>query len=335
MILNLQKFIKKEQPIWSELETMLERIGAEPFGTFGLDELKRFHYLAERTAADLVHIRAFVTQRELQSYLESLVSRAFGEIQEKRTNSMRFHPLRWFLKTFPQTFRRHARCFALSVAITIAGVLFGGGAVVFDPAAKEALMPFAHLQGDPSERVAKEEARGDKERRQSKGQFSAYLMTHNTRVSVLVLALGITWGVGSVILLFYNGVILGAVLADYLLAGEGVFLSGWLLPHGSVEIPAILIAGQAGLLLAGAMIGWGNRLSLRMRLRTIAPDLVTLIGGVACLLVWAGLVEAFLSQDHEPVIPYVVKISIGLVALILLTAFLWLGGRKGVGEVAY
>jgi uncharacterized membrane protein SpoIIM required for sporulation len=197
------------------------------------------------------------------------------------------------------------------------------------------LMPFAHLQGDPSERVAKEEARGDKERRQSKGQFSAYLMTHNTRVSVLVLALGITWGVGSVILLFYNGVILGAVLADYLLAGEGVFLSGWLLPHGSVEIPAILIAGQAGLLLAGAMIGWGNRLSLRMRLRTIAPDLVTLIGGVACLLVWAGLVEAFLSQDHEPVIPYVVKISIGLVALILLTAFLWLGGRKGVGEVAY
>ena len=72
------------------------------------------------------------------------------------------------------------------------------------------------------------------------------------------MATGITWGAGTLILLFYNGVILGAVAADYIAGGQGVFLAGWLLPHGSIEIPAILLGGQAGFILAGALIGWGE-----------------------------------------------------------------------------
>ncbi len=86
--------------------------------------------------------------------------------------------------------------------------------------------------------------------------------------------------------------------------GKQSFCSAGLMPHGVVEIPAILIAGQAGLVLARAVIGWGTRDSFKMRLRAIRNDLMTLIGGVAILLVWAGTIEAFLSQYHEPVIPY-------------------------------
>lgn len=327
MIINLQKFIDEEQPVWDELDGLLVKIGREPYGKYSLEQLKRFHYLAERTSADLVHIREFVTQTELQAYLESLVSRAYSEIQEKKSNSMRFRPIHWFFKTFPQTFRKHARCFALSLSITMLGALFGGGAVMFDPEAKTALMPFSHLEGDPSDRVAKEESKTEL-KMEGKGAFSAMLMTHNTKVSIFVLALGISFGAGSTILLFYNGVILGAVMADYLIAGEGVFLTAWLLPHGSVEIPAILIAGQAGLVLGGAMIGWGNRLTMKMRMRAIVPDLVTLIGGVAVLLVWAGIVEAYFSQDHEPVLPYALKIAVGMVELVLLFSFLNLSGRE-------
>jgi uncharacterized membrane protein SpoIIM required for sporulation len=137
-----------------------------------------------------------------------------------------------------------------------------------------------------------------------------------------------TWGVGTITLLFYNGVILGAVVVDYTAAGQTKFLLGWLLPHGAFEIPAILIAGQAGLVLAGALIGWGQRTSLRLRLRAIAGDLVTLIAGVALFLVWAGFVEAFLSQYHEPVIPYGVKIGFGITELFLLILFFGKCGTK-------
>ena len=139
--------------------------------------------------------------------------------------------------------------------------------------------------------------------------------------------MGITWGIGTLILLFYNGVILGAVALDYVLAGEASFLFGWLLPHGVVELPAILLAGQSGLVLAGALIGWGKSISLKTRLRKISSDLVTLIMGVAVMLIWAGIIEAFFSQYHEPVIPYGAKIVFGLLELLMLVLFLAMSGR--------
>jgi len=147
------------------------------------------------------------------------------------------------------------------------------------------------------------------------------LMTHNTQVSIFTLALGMTWGVGTIIMLFYNGVILGAVAVDYVRAGQTKFLLGWLMPHGVIEIPAILIAGQAGLLLAAALIGRGNRQPLRARLRGVSGDVVTLIMGVALMLIWAGFIESFLSQYHEPIIPYIFKIAFGGVELVLLILF--------------
>ena len=154
-------------------------------------------------------------------------------------------------------------------------------------------------------------------------------MTHNTRVSIFTLALGMTWGIGSLIMLFYNGVILGAVAVDYIRAGQTKFLLGWLMPHGVIEIPAILIAGQAGLMLAFAIIGRGNRSPFRARLRGISGDVVTLIFGVGLMLVWAGFIEAFLSQYHEPIIPYTAKIAFGCVELILLILFY---AKSGTGK---
>ena len=128
--------------------------------------------------------------------------------------------------------------------------------------------------------------------------------------------------------------ILGAVCLDYMLDGQTVFLFGWLLPHGSFEIPAILIGGQAGFVLARALIGWGTRDGIRSRLRAIVPDLATLIGGVALMLVWAGIIEAFFSQYHAPVLPYWLKITFGAIELTLLTAFLLRGGIKSESEGA-
>ena len=161
--------------------------------------------------------------------------------------------------------------------------------------------------------------------------FSSYLITHNTKVSIFSMALGMTWGVGTVILLLYNGIILGAISLDYIISGETVFLLGWLLPHGAIEIPAILLASQAGLVLAGALIGWENRsLSIKIRLRKTSGDIVTLISGAAIMLVWAGIIEAFLSQYHEPVIPYEAKIGFGVFEIVLLATFLWKSGRKTV-----
>jgi uncharacterized membrane protein SpoIIM required for sporulation len=158
--------------------------------------------------------------------------------------------------------------------------------------------------------------------------WAADLMRHNTTIAIYTLALGLTFGVGTLVKLFQNGVILGAISLDYMLDGQSTFLFAWLLPHGSFEIPAILIAGQAGFVLAHALIGWGTRDGLRTRLRTITPDIATLIGGVAIMLVWAGFVESFFSQYHAPIMPYWVKILFGSLELCALVAFYGWCGRK-------
>ncbi|MBI5115714.1 stage II sporulation protein M [Candidatus Poribacteria bacterium] len=333
MIVDLQRFVASEERYWREIEDVLDSLEKRMERSLSLEEAKRFHYLYQRASSDLARLSAFPFEPGIRQRLEALVARAYAEIHETRLKPHRFSPREWFFQTFPQTFRRHARAFALAVIITIVGSAFGGLAISLDPDSKSVLMPFSHLQTHPSDRVAREESRAKDHMEGHKSSFSAMLMTHNTRVSIFTMALGMTWGLGTIILLFYNGVILGAVVCDYVLAGESRFLAGWLLPHGSIEIPAILIAGQAGLILGKALIGRGSPESLKTRLRSISNDLVTLIFGVGLLLVWAGIVEAFFSQYHEPVLPYSLKIAFGLIELALLSLFLARSGKNSSGKV--
>ncbi len=329
MILDLERFVAQEQPYWAELETILGKLEDRTYYKLDLEGAQRFYYLYQRASADLSRLASVAVEPPVGKYLQSLVARAYGEVHEVRERGRSFRPLYWFFVTFPLTFRRHVAKFWLAVAVTIAGVVFGATALSIDPGAKHAIMPFPGLEGNPKDRVAEEEKDHGGRLSGHKASFSAQLMTHNIQVSIGAMALGLTWGIGTIVMLFYNGVILGAVGYDYIHAGQAQFLLGWLLPHGAIEIPAIVLAGQAGLLAAGALIGWGKRTTRRTRFRKIGPDLATLIGGVAVMLVWAGIIEAFLSQYHQPVIPYAVKIAFGVTELIVLALFLSRAGARG------
>lgn len=330
MIIDLPRFISAERPAWTELETLLDKLDRDPSFVLSLDEARHFHSLYQKVSADLARIATFSSEPELRGYLESLVARAYGEIHETRQRGRAFAFLKWFTRDFPRAFRRHSRAFIVSVVITLVGVAFGGFAVMLDPESKEAVLPsmFANHLGDPNKRVAEEEKAEKDHGAGMHTTFAGQLMVNNIKVSIFTLALGMTYGIGTIVELFYNGIILGLVAADYILAGQTVFLMGWLMPHGVIEIPAILLAGQAGLVLGQALIGWGDRHSLSKRLRKVAPDLMTLIGGVAVMLVWAGIIESFLSQHHKPVLPYSVKIAFGFLELIALVWFLGFSGKK-------
>lgn len=329
MIIDLKKFIQEEQPYWDELEAILKRISDDPLARTGIEQTKRFFYLYQRACAGLSRISGCSTEADMRRYLESLVARSYAEVHETRKTGSLGSLGKWFIKTFPRTFRRHIIAFLISLSVMLTGAIAGGFFVSKDTEAKQIILPFEHLEQTPRERVAEEEkAVSDKDRLAGKKtSFSAMLMTHNIRVSILTFALGLTYGIGTIIMLFYNGIILGAICFDYTSAGQMAFLVGWLLPHGAIEIPSVLIAGQAGILLAWALIGWGSKLSLRARLRKISGDIVTLVSGLAILLVWAGIIEAFLSQYHEPVLPYWLKITFGMAELIVLVLFLLLSGR--------
>lgn len=335
MILNIDKFITEERPFWEELETFLRRSGKGNTERFTLEEIRRFHYLYQRTSSGLGRLATFSAEPETRGYLENLIARAYAEIHERRRAKQSLKDAQRLFRIFPQTFRCHLKAFSLVLIVTLIGACFGGFVLLKDPEAKAVILPFSHLYLSPEKRVAEEMEEKGARLSGHQAEFAGSLMTHNIKVAIFAMGLGLTFGIGTLISLFYNGIILGAVSVDYIMAGQGTFLVGWLLPHGSIEIPAFLVAGQAGLVLAQALIGYGDRTPAGQRLRRILPDLTVLISGVAVMLIWAGLVESFFSQYHAPVIPYSLKISFGAVELLLLVLYLGSVGRKTADHDQY
>ena len=328
MIVDLNSFISKEQPYWDELTALLRKYDENVGYCPTLEEAKRFYYLYQRTSADLVKLNTFASEVETVRYLERLVAKAYSRLHESGGEKIPLKPLQWLTKTFPSTFRRHWKAFVISFTGFLAGASFGAGVLAVDYTLKDRFVPpqFPHLREKPSKRVEREEKQ-DFDAFQGRHAFSSELMTHNAKVTTLLMVSGFLWGIFTLTLLFGNGQILGFVIYDYLRDGQGEFLTAWLLPHGSIEIPALLLGGQAGLMIAYAMFGWGTNLRLRQRFERIRGDLITLIAGATLLLIWAGIVESFLSQYHAPSF-YPWKIGFGLVQLCSLVLYLGLSGRE-------
>jgi len=289
--------------------------------------LLAMHALYRRAASGLTRLESAAADPAVIEDLGVLVGRAYAEIHS-RPQAWSWKQLpRWIATAFPIAFRARFRYFAAAIWITLAGSLVGALAIAADKENREVIYPFPHLLQDPSKRVAQEEEAARAEGA-AHATFAASLMANNIRVTINAFALGMLYGIGTVILLFYNGAILGAVAYDYIADGQLIFLLAWLLPHGVTELPAIFIGGAAGLMVARVLFGFGDRRGLRARFRDVVPDLAALLFGAATLLVWAGLVEAFFSQHHEPVIPYAAKIAFGLVELAALAYWLGRAGKS-------
>ena len=202
-----------------------------------------------------------------------------------------------FLLAFPEAFRRQSRYFFLALLITLLGCALGGFAVRYDPASVDVLLPADYLS-NPGLRVHQEEQGQHRnlDSAQTEAAISAELITHNIEVSLLAAGLGVTFGIGTALLLFENGLLLGAVAVRYTQQGFGVFVTAWLLPHGAFEIPSILIAGQAGFYLARLLLRRREDRNMRESIR----QWLLLIAGLAMMLVWAGLMEAFSAQRITP-----------------------------------
>ena len=334
MILNLERFEAQARPRWKNLETLLRALESRPDRRLNSAEAQQLQEIYAQVAADLNRVTHGALAPELRQYLERLVARAYAELYyAPPARSEIWQPRRWLriLTAFPESFRRQSRYFALAVIITALGCAFGGLAVRYDPASVDVLLPADYLR-NPGQRVHEEEqGKGQHlQTAQTEAAFSAQLIRHNIQVSLLAAALGVTFGIGTALLLFENGVLLGAVAVRYTQLGFGLFMTAWLLPHGVFEIPSILIAGQAGFYLARLLLRRREDRDVRQSMR----EWLVLVAGLAMMLVWAGIMEAFFSQHHAPVLPYGFKVAVAAAELVLLTLYLLLIGRKEIGDQA-
>jgi uncharacterized membrane protein SpoIIM required for sporulation len=334
VILNLEKFQMQARPRWEKLESLLTALESRPDRKIDSAEAEQLQDLYAQAAADLNRVMHGALAPDLRQYLERLVARAYGELYfSPPKRSELWHPRRWLriFTAFPEAFRRQSRYFAVAVLATVLGCALGGLAVHYDPAAVDVLLPADYLR-NPAQRVF-EEQQGQTQQfnsAQTEAAFSGRLIKHNVQVALLAAALGVTFGIGTALLLFENGVLLGAVAVHYTQQGFGLFMTAWLLPHGVFEIPSILIAGQAGFYLARLLLHRSEDRDVRQSMR----EWLVLVAGLAMMLVWAGIMEAFFSQHHAPVLPYGFKVAVAAAELVLLTMYLLLIGRKDIGRQA-
>jgi uncharacterized membrane protein SpoIIM required for sporulation len=334
VILDLERFQAQARPRWSKLESLLAALESRPGRRLNPAEAEQLQELYAQTAADLNRVTHGALAPDLRQYLERLVARAYAErYYAPPTRSEIWQPRRWLriFTAFPKAFRRQSRYFALAVLITVLGCALGGLAMRYDPASVDVLLPADYLR-NPGQRVHEDEKGQSRHLHsaQNEAAFSAALIRHNINMALLAAALGVTFGIGTALLLFENGVLLGAVAVRYTQQGFGLFMTAWLLPHGVFEIPSILIAGQAGFYLARLLLRRREDRNVRQSVR----EWLVLVSGMAMMLVWAGIMEAFFSQHHAPILPYGFKIAVGAAELTLLTIYLLLIGRRDAGSEA-
>ncbi len=153
--------------------------------------------------------------------------------------------------------------------------------------------------------------------------LSSVLIANNVQVAFLAFASGILAALGPVFVLIFNGMHLGSALAVFANRGVLDVIGVFVLPHGVIELTAIVIAGGAGLWLGSAILLPGRQTRLAA-LATRARDAVQLVFGVALMLLVAGLIEGHISPAR---IPDEVKLSFAAVAAAGLVWYLTLAGR--------
>ena len=297
---------KLQRARWTELERLVQRAARPDKHGLSLRDAERLGQLYRFATSDLLRARRAGYEPAEAAYLEGLMLAAYATVYG---HTPRVRVLRaWYfqVREFPALVRSEARLVGLSAVLLLAGALCGGAVVAFDQAALAVVVPELHQDQTPRERV-RQEAQRDFFDAGGSAVFSSFLFTHNIQVTFLVFGLGITLGLGTALVLFWNGIPLGALAVQYFTSDQGLFFLAWILPHGVLELTVVTISGAAGFVLARGLLrpGAGPR---RKAFSNEAAKSVRLVLGGMPMLVVAGLVEGTLSQMHPPALPLWLKL---------------------------
>ena len=311
------EFLNKKQPIWSELEDSLKRTRRYRANKMSPTQLDRLGYLYRRVTSDLAVARRDFPNDRCVPYLNALASRAHAGIYQSsplKRNTIRH----FFLAGFPALFRSNLRVITAAFLMFVIGFIIAYWIALENQGLAEKLVPH-HLV----ETIHDKEMWTDVPALR-RNLFASFVMTNNIKVAFAAFALGVTFMIGTMYILAFNGVLIGAVAGLCHVHGLALPLWSFVSPHGYIELATIFVAGGAGLKMGYALIAPGL-LTRKQALTDAAKVAVQLIGGCVVLLVIAGTIEGFVSPSS---LPPIVKIGFGAATGVLLFCYLLLMGMS-------
>ena len=320
------RFRRERQERWQQLDMLVTRAERNGLASLDAEELLNVPLLYRACASSLSVARSISLDADLLAYLESLVRRAYFVVYGARS-SMAALVGRFFARDFPTAVRTAWLSIALGAALLLAGVAAGWTITAADAGWFDAFVSTNMAQGrtpSASREDLRETLFNTPPPSEALAAFASFLFNHNARVGMLCFALGAAFGVPVVILLFYNGLVLGAMCAVFAGRDLTVDFIAWLAIHGTTELAAIVICGAAGFHLAGAMIDPGRRsrlTALSVRGRRAA----TLVVGAVVMLFVAAALEGF---GRQLVTSTPIRFAIGGFMLAVWCAYFALCGRR-------
>jgi uncharacterized membrane protein SpoIIM required for sporulation len=310
-------WLKKRQPYWARLESLLGDIKQHGLHSLGRDELRELGLLYRQTATDLSAVRGDASSVQQSRYLNQLLGRAHNAVYSGQKKTLG-RVLQFFWVEYPLIFRQYLRYTLAATGIFALGALAGMFVTLANP---DFMREFL---GPEMVRTIERHEMWTHSVVAAAPQESSFIMTNNMTVSFLTFAGGITAGLWTLFQLFFNGMLMGVIGVACGMNQMSVQLWSFVAPHGVLELPAIFIAGGAGLHLAQALLFPGP-LSRRDSLALGGGEAVRLLVGIIPILIIAGSIEGFFSPSSVPV-PF--KFSLAAAIFVMFVAYLARGWRK-------
>jgi len=315
-----QQFIDQQRPLWDSFRHLVEQLEkpARKRDAAGQEQLPALY---RRLCADyaLACHRNYSTP--LVDELHDLVQRGH-RLLYRRKSVWLWRAMMFFWITFPSAVRRNARAFWLSTALFYIPALVMGlacyndGDFIYSVFDTQEVANFEYMY-DPGNEMP-----GREENRASESDFAmfGYYIWHNIGIGFRTFAGGMTAGIGTVLAMLFNGIVIGGVAGHITQLGFINTFWPFVAGHSAFELTAICISGAAGLLLAHALLAPGRR-TRGEALKLAALQAVTLMMGAAILLVGAAFIEAYWSSIHSiaPAIKYAVSGVLWFVQILYLT----------------
>ncbi len=311
--MNIQRWIARREPNWKQLDGLLQQIEKQGLKSLKANEIGNLASLYRSVSADLARARAHNVGNSLVQDLQSLTARGYNQIYQGDRRKDKRAIIDFYLYRLPQVIQQTKGYIGLAFGIFLLGAMMAWWFAWQDSRFMALVVPEAL--------IVKVRDRGELWMGAILGNqpmASSGIMVNNMRVSFNVIAGGITGGAFTFYALFYNGLLIGAIAV--LVGQNSLAFPFWafVFPHGALELPAIFMAGGAGLLIARALLfpGAYRRIDALRIYGSLAAQLVY---GIIPMLLVAGAIEGFISPN--PAIPDILKYVFGTLLFVLLILY--------------
>lgn len=311
--MNINQFVKSHREDWSKLENLMSELHKGKSNLTG-ERIDQFYEFYQKSAQNLSYAQTYFPNEEVTVYLNELVSKSHNVLYKDQISSIK-QVGNFLSTTFIRLFLEQWKFIFVAYLLFTLGALGSFFAVLNDPQSMYAILPAEVAQGVNPDQL------GSDEMEVNSSVMSSTIMTNNIKVGILAFAGGITFGLLTVYVLIYNGILVGALAALFFHYDKSYEFWAFIVPHGMIELTAIFIAGGAGLLM-GYKLFVPGKFSRGYQLKTQAKRSVQLLIGTIPLFIIAGLIEGFITPAS---IPLGAKYAVAFITVIGLLVYVLIG----------